>query len=410
MIKVVSVEHSESPNKSGTVRATCHFVLGNGEPRSLWIDYPAECSQFIDQSGNPWAILLLPVAVELQESLITIDLAVDIELLENLYAVHNVWSSWFDWVKPVEIKALTTGPDETFCNRSENYNTGLFFSGGVDSCFSFIRHSFPRGGKPTPLSLITIHGFDIPLSNADEFEKVVQLAHNVASMAAANVIPMVTNLRSIEGYQAENWGPLGHGAALAAMGHLLSGKFGKLIIGSSYTYKDLHPWGSHPLTDPLFSSTNLGVIHEGAAYTRVDKTKSVVENKEVANKLRVCHKDQGSTNCSNCPKCLRTMLTIDLLGGTDSVKSFDWENYHLDKVKYLYLDRETDNYFFLEISDAARGIGREDIVNVVEFCIKKSKKLRRIQKLHNWLSEAPLLWRLARPIRKIFPAIKRNSQ
>ena len=81
---------------------------------------------------------------------------------------------------------------------------------------------------------------------------------------------VATNLRDTR-FGKTDWPGLSHGAALAAVGHALGNRYGTVLIGSSAGYRDLRFWGSHPLTDPMFTSSRVRILHDGAAFIRDDR-------------------------------------------------------------------------------------------------------------------------------------------
>jgi hypothetical protein len=68
-------------------------------------------------------------------------------------------------------------------------------------------------------------------------------------------------------------------------------------------------WGSHPLTDRLFSSGSFQIIHDAAQYRRDTKLKKLEQWPQAFRNLRVCwsapRKDE---NCGRCIKCILTAL------------------------------------------------------------------------------------------------------
>lgn len=85
----------------------------------------------------------------------------------------------------------------------------------------------------------------------------------------------------------------------------------RLYVPSSHTYDHLFPWGSHPLTDPMWSTESTQVIHHGSASSRTTKTKVILDHPLVANNLQVCWKNIHK-NCGECAKCIRTMAAVHL--------------------------------------------------------------------------------------------------
>ena len=104
-----------------------------------------------------------------------------------------------------------------------------------------------------------------------------------------------------------------HGAGLAAVAYALAPVHRKVIIASSYASADLHPWGSPPLLDPLWSTESLEIVHDGGE-TRLEKLRGLAGHPEGLALLRVCWENADENNCGRCEKCLRTMLELRALG------------------------------------------------------------------------------------------------
>jgi len=200
--------------------------------------------------------------------------------------------------------------------HTKNRGVGCFFSGGVDSFYSVLKHI------DTISHLIFVHGFDLPLTNPALRAKVSQQLQRAAAMLGKHLIEVETNLRNF----ADRWAPWGthyHGAALATVAHLLSPILHKVIIPSSFSYEMLDPWGSHPLLDPLWSTERLELVHDGCEVNRISKVAAIAHNDVVRESLRVCYQSlSGAYNCCRCPKCLNTMLALDAVGELGKVKTF----------------------------------------------------------------------------------------
>lgn len=79
--------------------------------------------------------------------------------------------------------------------------------------------------------------------------------------------------------------------------------------------RDLFPWGSHPLLDPLWSTEATRFIHHGAETARVEKAGVVARSEVAMRRLRVCWENRDSAyNCGVCEKCLRTMINLQAHG------------------------------------------------------------------------------------------------
>ena len=73
----------------------------------------------------------------------------------------------------------------------------------------------------------------------------------------------------------------------------------------------MFPWGSHPISDPLWSIECRQVLHDGADISRSGKIRFIADYPEVMNNLQVCW-DNISYNCGHCSKCLRTKAALDI--------------------------------------------------------------------------------------------------
>ena len=102
-----------------------------------------------------------------------------------------------------------------------------------------------------------------------------------------------------------------HGAVLASIALLLSPQLKKVYIPSSYPYSNLNPCGSHVLLDPLWSTEDLEIVHDGCEATRVEKAALVAQSEIALRNLRVClFKPEDGLNCEQCEKCLRSMAAL----------------------------------------------------------------------------------------------------
>ena len=133
------------------------------------------------------------------------------------------------------------------------------------------------------------------------------------------------------------------------------------------------------MTDPLLGSRSLRVVHDGASFTRVEKTARVATSDAALAAIRVCWESRKFSNCSECRKCLITMVTLDLLGCKDKARTFDWTSYDVESLRRLRLTTESQRVLFQGIMSAARSAGRADIVDAVSECLRTHDRQRRIE-------------------------------
>jgi len=186
---------------------------------------------------------------------------------------------------------------------------GLCFTAGVDSLFSLLRY---------PGRIDTL----VHLTHADDAGRAEAPLRRIGAERGMRVVVIASNLKQHPAFRGAPWGRT-HGAALAALGHLLSDELGMLVLSSSYPYAYAPPWGSHHELDPLWSSARLTIEHFGATHWRTQKLIEIAGEPIVQAHLNPCSKRSGRLNCCRCEKCLRTQLVLLACGRLERFKVFD---------------------------------------------------------------------------------------
>lgn len=234
--------------------------------------------------------------------------AVSRTLLSNLDEWQAALLSWL----PDEFRAVRFTVEEVV-DAEPSARAIAAYSGGLDSTCTAIRHTRGLAGWHTQAleALLLVHGFDIPLDRALEFEGARQRAGRAAEALGLELHAVATNLRDL----GQKW-ELVHGLGIAASLQLFAPEFGVGLIGSSAPYTRLVlPWGSNPVTDHFLSSGVMRISHDGAALTRTAKAKVVATEPEVLTQMRVCWQGERlSRNCGRCEKCVRTYWALHIAG------------------------------------------------------------------------------------------------
>jgi len=235
-------------------------------------------------------------------------------LAGNLETIRDIYAAWIDGGHRIPLNYQFTSDF-----GAPVKGVSVFFSGGVDSFYSLIKH------RDEVDNLVLVNGFDVPLADTKTFAQAEVQAREAARIFEKQLIvvrinlrwerpslPIMTNLRWEWPHVPGGWG-MYHGAALAAIAQALAPNHGKVYIASSHSYADLHPHASHPLLDPLWSTEAVQIVHDGGE-TRMDKLRTVIQYPEALSRLRVCFENLGDYNCGLCEKCVRTMLGLRALG------------------------------------------------------------------------------------------------
>jgi hypothetical protein len=411
-MRLKDVEICRSPLRSDFTRVTAQIELqSEGVLLSYWFDVPADIGPALPESGNPWAVLMLPLACYFGETLV-IDRPVDRLLYDNLLGLQNVWSAWYAEIKPVAIEARTlTGIDRREVTIDPSTSSISSFSGGVDSLFTFFRHKDRVLGDGTALidDLLCVGGFNTPM---DDFDRMRSDLEPFAARFGRRLVPILTNIRygghAIETpYSIGRWEErLAHGAFLAGIVHLL-GRHKEFIIPATAVYDGLYPWGSHPMCDPLLSSSNLRVVHDGASFNRIERTEFIMVQDGALPVLHVCARnDHRQGNCSRCQKCLRTMSTLDLLHVRDQAKTFDWSDYSTEQLSRVWLPSENEQRYFMDIAKRAERDGRTDLAAATCASLVFSRRKRAILDLINSNPVSRTAWKGVRAARQALRSLK----
>jgi hypothetical protein len=352
----------DSPGVQGWVRLQGTISLDDTDSTEIiWFDVPRAHADALSRTANPFLPVLLPWAMTRGEPLHLTE-PVDALLLERAHALMAVWSGWYpERLRPI---AITCPADQG--DQRPPGETGLLFSGGVDSFHSLLRH-LPEGTaicRRRIHALLTIWGFDIPLDAVEAFQRLADRMQRLADDLGMAWIPIASNIRSSL-WQETNWGLLGQGPALAAVGHALAGALDHLLIPASIGFGSPRHWGTHPLVDPLLGSSRLSVDDDGALESRMEKLACIVRSPLALGELRVCWMGGDDRNCGRCEKCLRTLTALELLGARDRAVSFPPEAWSLESLASLRYRNELDRRYMTRMAERARAAGRPEIARAI---------------------------------------------
>jgi hypothetical protein len=310
--------------------------------QNIWYRFPLEYRQFLVMVGDPFLAFTLPSAMVLGES-IKVEAPVSPRILASIPRIQAIYKNWIQGARPVEVSAL---PFEQSIPKGEA--TGSFFSAGVDSWHTLLKN------KASITHLILLRGFDRGLRNESTFRKTLLGAEQVADAYSKKLLLIESNFRNLSDPHVE-W-IMQFGASLVSTGLLMPGLFQTIIIPANEPYDLLHPIGSDPLLDPLWSTENISFDFNGCEASRLEKVRDwICHTKLALQTLRVCWKYQEQQyNCCKCEKCLRTMLELHISGCLAEAVTFP-KPLLPKNIRRLKLDRYSDICFALESLDALTG-------------------------------------------------------
>jgi len=341
--------------------------------------YRASEGPLAEGSETCLAAFLLP-AMTLGKSL-CIPGTVSSRLFGRINTIQDIFVKWCPDLKKVDLK---TDLREATGDRERGYvrrGVACFFSGGVDSFYTFVKH------REEISHLIFVRGFDIPLQNKAVLQTVTDAVRQIAKELERPLVEVETNVRSFSD-PCVSW-TFSHGAILASIALLLAPRFRLVYIPSSHSYAQLFPWGSHPLLDPLWSTEETEIIHDGCEASRVEKLRSLTSCDVAAKHLRVCWENRnGAYNCGLCEKCIRTMVSLRIVGLLDRCASFA-RPLDLDAVSRLDLPDENARAFIEENVHALETMGKDDeLAQALRTCLGNCHGCAPRQRTHFLLDKA----------------------
>jgi hypothetical protein len=289
-------------------------------PFSLWYRFPTWCRPYLrEENGDPFlAALLLPAMMRGERLALPAPISPRLRRrLPDLQAIHISFDGRLTRV-PVEAPAPGTTPPAAAPDA-----TGLFFSLGVDSFYSLLKHEARLFGEQERIThLITLHGMHGETEPSFR-PRVLANVERVARETGKRLVPVTTNVRLVADRLAR-WN-MSHGAAVLSVALALDGLCERVLLAASTTYDQLYPWGTHPMLDPLWSTERLEVVHDGAEMDRIGKVGVLAESPLALDTLRVCPGYGGAYNCGRCVKCLPTMIDLFQCGALARSATFPHE-------------------------------------------------------------------------------------
>lgn len=304
---------------SVSLKAHVRFDSAVRQPIDLYYTFFGVEEEQIDDTADAFAAACLIKSMRVNEPLeitspISNRLHVMLPRIRDIY--HTWWPALFKRVpiRTTPRSELPAAPQKT---------TATFFSGGVDSFYSLLKHHEEGAAAGRPLThLVFMRGVETPIETTKGVEDSEEWVRRVADELGVKAIFGITNVRT---HVMSNWEKYDHGSALASIGLCLSPVIGHMCIPSAFSYGHQVPHGSSPLVDEMFSSDRMFIFHDGSEVTRAEKVASIIRwNKELGLLyLRVCLGNFGGAyNCGRCRKCVRTAIPLKVLGVLSDAETF----------------------------------------------------------------------------------------
>ena len=349
----------------------------------IWYSVEKEYGKYLcNDYADAYLLLVLQWAMKSRQD-IKVDAPVSSRLLFNINnTIQPLFEKMLVGSRRVAITAKTaTEP----CYEAKA--VGCCCSLGVDSFSSFLRHrsdAVPVDYRVTHLTLFNSGQLGhVNMEGAEQsFRSAIQSLQPFVEEVGLPLVAIDTNLSEFyidTDIKITNNDIDRTISCALAMQKL----FGKYVFSSSYsvehfTITDDDEAHIEAVFAPLLGTENMEVILSDPVMTRVEKTRYIADFPITKKYLDVCwavqmsngkvFQEQGTEllrnkkkkNCGRCSKCLRTMLTLDLLGLMQQYEGqFDMDYYwtHKDWFIARVLTEKEHNVSFREIAELMEEVG-----------------------------------------------------
>jgi CelD/BcsL family acetyltransferase involved in cellulose biosynthesis len=251
--------------------------------------------------GEPFVAALLPAAMATGRSIeLPATLPVDATFLANIEQLQTIFTRWFPGHHRVTIRATVTPHEVRGTLRATGYSGGLDSSYTVDVLGPYLD------------AVVLIEGIEYRDERPGLSEAVATRLSGAMARRNLRLLRVRTNVKAFGRALGARW-HVALGGALASAVHVLG--LAEYHVAASNSWENLRPYGSHPVTDPLWSSGVTTLHHHGTDLRRIDKARYLGAVPDLLDELRVCF--QGTDyNCGQCQKCLMTSAALRALAIT----------------------------------------------------------------------------------------------
>ncbi len=378
----MKIENLRKENNADRVRIIAKVIWENCDRQSqdVYFETTSEFGDALFLNPNSFLLACALPAMRYGEKRIALDASISPEIKDGLINSMKCLINW--QVKKRQIIEIEAPLETEVLFTDKPPRAGALFSGGIDA-LAMVRDNHLNFASDHPRYIkdgILVYGV---LQGENEFEpnfqNVINAVSAMAEDAGIKLIQVYTNayahFRDLDP-DFSFWRFEYHGSFLAAIAHAFATRLSVASIASTYDFANLEPWGSHPLLDPLYSTTSLQIRHENAALSRLEKTQLVGEWDIALKHLRVCNEkesySEGNYNCGNCEKCVRTMTAFLSLGLLEQISTFKDKDVSKEKlVNTCYLSDNYEENCYRELIKPLTDINRLDLVDGIEQISKR---------------------------------------
>lgn len=317
----------------------------NNEEQKLWYTVPSKYQKYlVTENLDAFLVALLFLALKNGED-ISLKGPVSAKLL---YSVNHYLIPALCLANPElkEVKATASELNESNLNFGNVAATGL--SCGVDSFSAYYDHRNEKGSYK--IEYFTFFNAGSHGSGGDYTRKVfkqrLKKSERFAAREGKEIIPIDSNLSETLMMKFQKTNTLRNASCALLLQKLFRNYYS--ASKNRFDFFKLHDYDTQDydsLILNMLSTESTTFFSAVANLTRLERTNFIADFEGTYNHLDICtsprRKQEEGVNCSKCKKCLRTALTLDLLGKLERYENV----FHLDIYR-----KNRDNFIWYIIS------------------------------------------------------------
>lgn len=354
----MEIDSRETSDRNGRLEFI-YDVQTHGCSKSLWFTLDNEHEELIsDRSDAALSALLIP-AMERGE-----DIRVNGTVSERLYYILQHHQQAVLQALHPSLNRVSIHPEEIKPKKKTGTGVATGFTGGIDSFATLADHyhaDTPDGFHITHLLFNNVG------SHGRRNEELYKERYEYLQPAVDRIgLPLIAVNSNIDSFYETIGFQESHTQRNAAVALLLQQGISRFLYSSTFDYQSVRISDTYdmaysdPVTLPLLSTEGLDALSVGSEYSRVEKTLKVTKLKESYRSLNICADGNTAGNCSECWKCRRTLLTLEIAGMLNRYSEvFDFDAYRRGRKLYLARVLASNDPLLKEIVEFAEAEGYE---------------------------------------------------
>ena len=300
---------------------------------------------FADDSYDAFVLVPLWLAMYHKQNL-HIRGKISKKLFQNIkWYIQKIWCDYWDVFSPVNL--IVDGFTSPLKERGKIVGAGI--SCGVDSLSTIYDHFIREDDPDYKINALFYFDCGIFGTFGDEMSKDITLTRSIPGRNVATELglPYYYLKSNLHAFRKQDDLVRFNYIAVYSCALSLSNDVGRYYVSNTTNYEEIKKFRDSFHNDdmaefcesylvPLIQNERVDLIIDGCQYRRVDKLRNIVDWDITKKYLNVCWRyTPDGSNCTLCPKCLRTLLPLEIMGKLDDYKNvFDLEKYQAISFNY----------------------------------------------------------------------------